>query len=92
MSNITDLNADPGSLLTTARRRAYAEFGGARSILSVPLRKDETLLGAVTVYRQKVRPFTERQIELVSTFADQAVIAIEKMRNSLMNCASALRS
>jgi GAF domain-containing protein len=52
--NITDLNADPDSLSTTPRRRAYAELGGARSILAVPLRKDETLPGALTVYRPEV--------------------------------------
>jgi GAF domain-containing protein len=57
-----------------------AEFGGARSLIAVPMFKDDDLVGAIVIYRQEVRPFTERQVALVSNFASQAVIAIENTR------------
>ena len=69
--------SDPGVISTGAR---FAKLAGARTSFAVPMVKEKELVGAILIYRQEVRPFTDKHIDLVTNFASQAVIAVENTR------------
>jgi class 3 adenylate cyclase/putative methionine-R-sulfoxide reductase with GAF domain len=79
-AQIDDLMAEPGYVARDPLMVTGVEVGGIRTLVAVPMLKANELVGSIVIYRHEVRPFSKKQVEIVSNFAAQAVIAIENAR------------
>ena len=78
--HIADVLLEPAYSKTSPAQIGTVDLAGARTVLAVPLLKDEELIGAIVIYRQEVRSFIDKEVQLLEDFAAQAVIAIENTR------------